>query len=293
VHAPRTAVGFPLRRVRVLLLERIAPARKDLQKMGRMGAAKGTQPRGRCRMDKRCSAAQMALPSVPWSVLPAGLRGTRTWREASGGERTSACSTSMHGSLREQPVGECWSEISRTMAGCCVKSSRGRPLTLSSRASAARARPFAGARTVTFPRRTSAVARVRATRRRHHEGPRAVRLCRGPRERRAVLPRGRYPRRDQHGASRGRGLAQRAEAWHSRTAIPISAGHSAALQEGGDGWWEGTLNGESGIFPENYVEVRRPAVERRAPEPASPRFGALAARLAIGRCCRRPMAVTR
>jgi hypothetical protein len=26
-------------------------------------------------------------------------------------------------------------------------------------------------------------------------------------------------------------------------------------QEGGDGWWEGRLGDETGIFPENYVEV--------------------------------------
>jgi len=29
-------------------------------------------------------------------------------------------------------------------------------------------------------------------------------------------------------------------------------------QEGGDGWWEGRLGSETGIFPENYVEVRVP-----------------------------------
>ena len=35
----------------------------------------------------------------------------------------------------------------------------------------------------------------------------------------------------------------------------VCGGGHAGDQEGGDGWWEGKLGSETGIFPENYVEV--------------------------------------
>jgi len=38
--------------------------------------------------------------------------------------------------------------------------------------------------------------------------------------------------------------------------MPDRTGDVIALtNKGEDGWWEGTLNGRSGIFPENYVQM--------------------------------------